>query len=104
MTCDTPRLPLVDWEPVHAPLAWHVEALVEDQVSIALCPAGTLAGEIHMWRVGAGVPDGVGVPAVLPLSAPHAQRNNPGTAKAAKSVALPLASRGFMAVDVRFCS
>ena len=98
MTCDTPRLPLIDWEPVQAPLAWHVEALFEDQVSIAGCPAGTLAGEIPILTVGAGVTE------VLPLSPPHAQRNNPGMAKAAQSAALPLASRGFMAVDLRSCS
>jgi hypothetical protein len=52
---DTPRLPLVGSEPVHAPLAEQVDALIEDQVTVADWPAAMPDGETLMLTLGGGV-------------------------------------------------
>jgi len=40
--------------PLHAPLALHESALVEDQVSVELCPGVTTAGFTAIFTVGSG--------------------------------------------------
>jgi hypothetical protein len=48
-------VPLVASEPVQAPLAVQEDALVEDQVSVALVPAVTVEGLIDIETEGVGV-------------------------------------------------
>jgi hypothetical protein len=51
----TTMVPLVACVPVHAPLAVQEVALVEDQVSVALCPTMIEVGLTVRVTVGAGV-------------------------------------------------
>jgi len=53
-------VPEVGCEPLHAPLAVHELASVEDQLRLELPPLGTLAGVAVTVSVGAGDPEGGG--------------------------------------------
>jgi hypothetical protein len=64
----TDSLPLLGSEPDHAPLAVHVVAFVEDQVSMLLPPSVMDVGSKEMLTVGAGA--GVTVRMALPEMLP----------------------------------
>ena len=53
--CTTTMLPLAARVPAQASEAKQVDASVVDQVSVAGCPAGTLAGARDRLTVGIGV-------------------------------------------------
>jgi len=61
--------PEVAWVPLHAPDAVQLVASVDDQVSVLLAPAATVAGLALMDTVGAGVTTTGGV-APLPEEPP----------------------------------
>jgi hypothetical protein len=49
---DAARIPLMAFGPLHPPEAVHAVALVEDQVTVDIFPATTLAGDAEMVTVG----------------------------------------------------
>ena len=68
-------VPLVASVPLHAPLAVHDVALVEDQVTVAVCPTVILVGEtliVTVGATGAAFTVSVAVPLADPPAPVHA--------------------------------
>jgi hypothetical protein len=88
----TDCVPLVDWVPLHAPLAVQAVALVEDHVKVALPPRVMVAGATEIIAVGAAGAFTVSVAdwLVLPPEPVHVRVYVSVPAAAGVSVALPL--------------
>ena len=69
---DSGCVPLVDCAPLHPSLAVHAVALVELQVTVAVCPTVIVAGATVIVTVGAGVVTlSAAVAWALPLARAH---------------------------------
>jgi hypothetical protein len=76
-------VPDTAWVPVHAPLAVHAVALVEDQVSVEASPTVTEVGSTAIVTVGAGVTAGVTVTVAVAEALP------PGPVQVMVNVTVP---------------